>query len=213
MRTLLVMIFQDILVLHREALKFFKQRCMGGIKWILPNAKALPLTHMIVWKQFFQATWKGFVSKIQGLKDSLRHHRQLIESRATIVEIEEIRSLRRTTEAKLDNLQKADMARRKAAVFRWLSSADTEVVHERHLKARSDNHNAGQWLLDDHRFQKWFDPVYCSTPLLWMNGKPGAGAYNLKMDHIRDTYTNDNKARRFSLLGWLMKPERLLEYQ
>lgn len=129
------------------------------------------------------------------------------------MEIEEIRSLRRTTEAKLDNLQKADMARRKAAVFRWLSSADTEVVHERHLKARSNDPNAGQWLLDDHRFQKWFDPVYCSTPLLWMNGKPGAGAYHLEMDHIRDTYTNNKKARRFSLLGWLMKPERLLEYQ
>lgn len=43
MRILLVMIFQDILVLHREALKFFKQRCKGGIKWTLPNAKALPL--------------------------------------------------------------------------------------------------------------------------------------------------------------------------
>lgn len=175
MRTLLVMIFQDILALHREALKFFKQKCEGEKKSSLANAETLMLIHKSVWKQLFQATWKGFVLKVQDLKDSLSRHRQLVESRATIVEIEEIRSLRRTTEAKLESLQKADMARRKAAIFRWLSSADSEVIHERHLKARSDNLTAGQWLLDDHRFQKWFDPVYCSTPLLWMNGKPGAG--------------------------------------
>ncbi|KAL7953179.1 hypothetical protein V8C34DRAFT_297701 [Trichoderma compactum] len=95
MRTLLVILFQDILVLHREALKFFKQK---------------------LWRQLFQATWKGFVLKVQDLKDSLGRYRQLIESRVTIVEIEEMRSLRRTTEAKLNSLQKADIARRKAAV-------------------------------------------------------------------------------------------------
>ncbi|KAI0376807.1 hypothetical protein F5Y04DRAFT_273551 [Hypomontagnella monticulosa] len=154
MRSLLVMIFEDILAFHKEALRYFKKN---------------------LWKQLFQATWKGFVSKIENLRDNMRRHRQLIESRATLIQFEAVQTHRRLTEVKFQEMYEADLTRRRAAVLLWLSPANVEEIHERHTLARSGNPSAGQWLMSDNRFQKWFDPLYCSTPLLWLNGKPGAG--------------------------------------
>lgn len=60
----------------------------------------------------------------------------------------------------------------------WLSSPNIEAAHEQHVKARSSNPTSCRWILGDDSFQRWFDRVYCSTPLLWINGKPGAGKLN-----------------------------------
>ncbi|KAI2470710.1 hypothetical protein F4781DRAFT_421113 [Annulohypoxylon bovei var. microspora] len=154
MRSLLVAIFTDILTFHKDALRFFRQK---------------------LWKQLFDATWKGFVSKVENLKETMKCYRRLIEGRATLVEFEEVQNLRRITEANFQDLYKADLTRRREAVLRWLSPGELEYIHERHVTARCNNPVAGKWLISHANFQKWFDPLYCSTPLLWLNGKPGAG--------------------------------------
>ncbi|RYP68514.1 hypothetical protein DL769_005502 [Monosporascus sp. CRB-8-3] len=79
----------------------------------------------------------------------------------------------------------ADLARRRKAVFQWLSPANSESIHERHAAARSSYPNSGRWLLNDHRFQKWLHPVFCSIPLLWLSGKPGAVLASLVIDEAR----------------------------
>ncbi|KAI1358262.1 hypothetical protein F5Y08DRAFT_333252 [Xylaria arbuscula] len=118
---------------------------------------------------------KGFEGKIDDIKQNLSRHCYLVESRANLVEFQQIRDSQRYSDARLLELRDQGLSRRRESVLRWLSAASIEAVHEGHVHARSENPDAGLWLLNDPHFQKWFDPIFCSTPLLWLNGIPGAG--------------------------------------
>ncbi|KAH8789515.1 hypothetical protein F5882DRAFT_354269 [Hyaloscypha sp. PMI_1271] len=154
MGTALFMIFQDILEFHREALGFFKRR---------------------KWERLFQSSWRGFNSKINGLRDKMQQHRRLIESQAGIVEFEEIQKIRKLAEVEFQNARDADLDRRRSKVLQWLSPASSETIQEGCEKARSEYPRTGEWLLTDDKFSKWFHPNFCSNPLLWLSGIPGAG--------------------------------------
>ncbi|KAI1076452.1 hypothetical protein F5B20DRAFT_556101 [Whalleya microplaca] len=154
MRTVLGLIYQDILEFHREAIKHFKQR---------------------LWKQLFQATWRGFTVKIEHLKENLRRHKQLIESHATIVQFEEVQRLRDDAKRNFKSHQAAEKDRRRLRIMQWLSPFNNENLQDQYRETRSICGNAGHWLLNDLRFQRWFSSSQCLSPLLWLNGIPGAG--------------------------------------
>lgn len=137
---------------------------------------------VIVWKQLFQAAWRGFGAKITVIRDSLRRKKKLIESRVAIVQyeeiqklVEEIRNLTKTAEAELKERKTKDLMQKRQAVNAWLSPPKMQSIHERHVAVRSQDPEAGRWLLEKSLFQQWLDPVYCVTTVLWLNGKPGAG--------------------------------------
>ena len=105
----------------------------------------------------------------------MRRHRHLVESQASIVQFEETLKLRRLAESKFQDLQEEFVRRRWPDVQRWLSAYNSKIQHRLCAKAKADCPGSGQWLLNDIRFKSWFDAIYCSTPLLWLNGIPGAG--------------------------------------
>ncbi|KAK4220734.1 hypothetical protein QBC38DRAFT_493568 [Podospora fimiseda] len=153
-QSVLVMIYQDILSFQLEALRYFEQKS---------------------WRHLFNSTWKDFPWTIKRLEDNFSCHRRLILGTPSLTELEQIRHQRRLEEAAFEERRRAEFDRRKRAVVQWLSPADSATTHEKHQAARANTLNSGQWLLNHRRFQDWFDPKYCQTPLLWMNGKPGAG--------------------------------------
>jgi len=57
----------------------------------------------------------------------------------------------------------------------WLSAASSDVDQENAAKVREDYPNTGRWLLKQDLVRSWCDPRSSSIPLLWLNGKPGAG--------------------------------------
>ncbi|KAI6553144.1 hypothetical protein MCOR04_010777 [Pyricularia oryzae] len=154
MRQLLVLIYEDILRFQLLALRYFRKK---------------------MWKQLFVASWGGFKSEIKLLKDNLGRHRRLIESRASLTQFEEVLNIRANAEKYFKELKDGENRRRREVVFRWLSSADVEAVHEQRVDARAWSSQSCSWLLQAQLFQHWFDPMYCQTPLLWLNGKPGSG--------------------------------------
>ncbi|KAI1387872.1 uncharacterized protein F4822DRAFT_294625 [Hypoxylon trugodes] len=169
MKIVLVQIYEDILEFHRETIKYLKQR---------------------LWKQLFQATWRGFTVKIQHLKDNLRRHRSLIESHATIVQFEEIQRLRDCAKREFEAHSRAETDRRRQRVVQWLSAFNAEGLQCKYREMRSISGDAGRWLITDSRFQKWLDPHRCQWPLLWINGIPGAGKTILAsviVDEVRCT--------------------------
>ncbi|KAH9427153.1 hypothetical protein MCOR02_012446 [Pyricularia oryzae] len=109
MRQLLVLIYEDILRFQLLALRYFRKK---------------------MWKQLFVASWGGFKSEIKLLKDNLGRHRRLIESRASLTQFEEVLNIRANAEKYFKELKDGENRRRREAVFRWLSSADVEAVHE-----------------------------------------------------------------------------------
>ncbi|KLU87314.1 hypothetical protein MAPG_06315 [Magnaporthiopsis poae ATCC 64411] len=154
MRQLLVLIYQDILTFQLLALQFFRKK---------------------MWKKLFLASWNGFKSDINQLKENLARHRRLIESRASLTQFEETQSIRLAAEENLRRTNEDAQRRRRRDVFRWLRSPDMDAFHERHARARGWSTQSCAWLLQDPAFKDWFDPNFCQTPLLWLNGKPGAG--------------------------------------
>jgi hypothetical protein len=109
----------------------------------------------------------------------MRQHKHLVESQASIVEFEAIQKLRKLAEVEFQGIRDADLDRRHSKVLQWLSPASSNVIQEGCEKARLDYQGTGHWLLKDDRFKKWFDPDFCSNPLLWLTGIPGSGNRNL----------------------------------
>ena len=105
----------------------------------------------------------------------MQQHRLLIESQVSIVEFEEIQKVRKIAEIESQNAKHADLDRRRMKVLQWLSPASSETIQEGCEKAREDYPGTGQWLFTNDKFSKWFHPDFCSSPLLWLSGIPGAG--------------------------------------
>ncbi|KAF4976357.1 hypothetical protein FZEAL_6955 [Fusarium zealandicum] len=186
MQSLLVMIYQDILTFHAKALRYFRQQ---------------------VWKQLFKANWKGFSSEIVLIKENLRRHKQLIEGRASLIEFEQMKNCRAEAEAHFREMKETETRRRRSSVFQWLSTPNVEAVHERHVNARSLDPQSCRWILADSIFQQWFDPLYCSNPLLWINGKPGAGKSVLTSMVIEEAKQIDSVSVAFFYCSYV-DPER-----
>ncbi|OJD34180.1 zinc finger protein [Diplodia corticola] len=154
-------LYTDILEFHCKALKHFRQRA---------------------WKQLFHATWKTFRANFDGILSNLRFHRELLDSQVTLVGVQEtakatqeLREMRRSLEAQWQQTQNEEAERRKRAVTRWLSVEDITIDHDDALAVLEKNPQSGSWLFQQDLIRDWLDPQSFAEPLLWINGKPGAG--------------------------------------
>ena len=125
-----------------------------------------------MWQQFFQALWKSFDAEFAAILRNLREHLVLIEAQATVAQFAEIIATRSLVELGINSQREDEMRRRRVIVHQWLAAANYGADQETYVKIRQ---GTGQWLLQKNRFRSWFDPDFCSTHMLWMNGIPGAG--------------------------------------
>jgi hypothetical protein len=132
-----------------------------------------------VWKQVFLAAWKGFTLKLNGIKENMARHRRLIESRASLMQYEEVRKIRQQEEEETERTRQTDKRRRHQEVMQWLSPFIPDDLQESYRAIRAICPDAGRWFLETPKVQDWLSPRYCSTPLLWLNGIPGAGEHLL----------------------------------
>lgn len=85
--------------------------------------------------------------------------------------------------------QQAEQNRR-IAIANWLSAADSNSDYRAAASIRYETPNSGQWMLQQDLMKRWLDPKYPLQPLLWINGKPGAGKTvlaSLIIDQCRKT--------------------------
>lgn len=120
------------------------------------------------------ATWTGFVKKITHLVSNLKEHKRLIESRATIMQLQETIAIRKRVEAGFSDELKAEQDRQRDEAKAWLSGFDNSGEQSRYREARICP-GSGEWLLNDNKFENWHSFDFCTTPLLWLTGIPGAG--------------------------------------
>lgn len=170
MRQVLRLQYEDILNFHWKAMKYFKQRSMFH-----KNSLQSTLLTCIVWKQLFRALWRSFNTQFGEIIRNLEKHRLLIESQASITQFAEILSTRESTETVLENQRKEEIRKQRELVYQWLSAANYEGDQETYTKTRRAYPGTGKWLLRHNRFHSWFDPDFCSNPLVWLTGIPGAG--------------------------------------
>jgi len=64
---------------------------------------------------------------------------------------------------------------KRIAVINWLSAADADADQVAFSAARQDIPDTGRWILDHLHIKTWLDRTQSTIPIVWLNGKPGAG--------------------------------------
>ncbi|KAK2606195.1 hypothetical protein QQS21_003366 [Conoideocrella luteorostrata] len=149
------LIYEDILKFHQLALQYFQQ----------PK-----------WEQLFETTWGIHKSRLHDITSSIARHRSLIESKASMPQIQESNILQQREHHQREEELDTERLGRLQAVNKWLKPTDVETDQVCYSRIRSECPGSGRWLLKKTSFQEWFDPRYpVIPPLLWLNGIPGAG--------------------------------------
>ena len=179
LQQLLVFIYKDILEFHRRALKVFRQP--GVLTQSKIQIVTLTARHE-AWKQLFHATWKTFRANFDTIISNLDSHRKRLDSQALVVGVQEtirtlneLREIRQAVQAKSQEYEEEDQRNRRCKVVSWLSAADIESDHDGYLEAQQESGINGEWLFEHNIISSWADRNSICAPLLWINGKPGAG--------------------------------------
>lgn len=173
---ILVFMYEDILEFHRRALNYFQKPSRSSIG--PPLVLTMLLLTRLVWKKLYHATWKTFKTRLSGLIESMSQHRSLIERQAQLSEIEEARKAREINEANFQVTFEAQDHFRRQAVNNWFRAPSVESDQHHFFGMRAQYPQTGRWLLELENFKQWFDPQFPTIPpLLWLNGKPGAGKF------------------------------------
>lgn len=136
----------------------------------------------------FRACWKTFRSRFRPVLENFRRHKALVGTQASLYQFEEIQRMRVTAEAEFQALREAEDLRRRSAVQDWLSAANTELDQEIKATVRADYPGVCRWILDNKNVQAWRGSSSRSSPLLWVNGIPGAGKQTNALIHFHRPY-------------------------
>jgi len=148
----------------------------------------------IAWRQVFQATWRGLNARITLISQTLRQHRNLVESQTAASQFADFQSHRLATQTEFEAQRKQRQDDARFKVRQWLCIGDSVTRQSEVLKLR--HVQTAEWLLHNPLFQRWFSLDHCSDPLLWLTGMPGAGTYTNFV--LQSSKTKLHQAKLFS---------------
>lgn len=137
----------------------------------------------------FKVLWKDYKRVIENILYRMRSYKLPIEdiTRATYVDAEqisretlEIRRVLQQMDKEALEFEKAEIEWHESnflAVRDWIAASQTETEHSNICLDRSQYQNTGDWILENIQVREWMnaDPDELSNPILWINGRPGAG--------------------------------------
>jgi hypothetical protein len=129
----------------------------------------------LAWKQLFTATWKDFQASFKPILGDILRHRELIESTASLERLQEARDARLQSQTKFAAIELGQNHTKMLDVIQWLSATDSDTDQEVFTSTRHDIPDTGRWILNETKVKSWLDPNQSSVPIIWLNGKPGAG--------------------------------------
>lgn len=178
--------YTDILEFHGRAYKFFRQR--GKLNDDHSSVQLLRKRAISpsAWKLVFDSLWKSFSLRFQGIIESLRKHRDLIDAEANSISIAEAKTWRSEQigligqwrakqDAEIDRLERERLTTQTREAVAWLGAGEEQDNKlTKCLKAcRAANDH---WVLKEPTILLWLGQSReCSVA--WLNGKPGAGEF------------------------------------
>lgn len=173
MLVVLPAVLEDILETHGRLVAYFKQRSWS----ILLALVERPYTDnkTLAWREMFQANRRYLELEFSGLCEML--HKQLTSQRDGPKHdaVTDVQAFRQNLRNEHQDSQEEQLHIRRTQVQQWLCPIDSELRHKDIMQIIYPG--TGEWLLRDHTFQQWSSLDYCANPLLWLNGKPGAGPW------------------------------------
>lgn len=133
--------------------------------------------------------WKTFHLRFQGILESLRKHRDLIDAEANAIDIAEAKAWRSTQmdhirQWRLDrayDIEKTERERLAAQTKEaaaWFGANEGQEDIFASFSSACDASN-GHWVLKDRTVVSWLDQGGRDYSVVWLNGKPGAGESRL----------------------------------
>lgn len=131
--------------------------------------------------------WKDFKTRFQHILDGLRRHRELIESQANLLHIQQYQQDRSNMLDALNRIEAAELQKKYVAVMEWVSGAQTKLDHDSACEARSEFPESGSWILKKPELEDWKEAEIPMKSVLWLNGIPGAGMLTLLLQRLTST--------------------------
>ena len=138
----------------------------------------------LAWKIVFESLWKTFHLRFQGILESLRKHRDLIDQEAHAINIAEskawrndqlsqIRQWRTEQDDRIQRVEKERLATNTRDAITWLNVGEdqNDVIAKLLNKYHGTNTH---WALEEANVLSWLGKG-AESPVLWLNGKPGSG--------------------------------------
>src|SRR5947208_3650562 len=144
---------------------------------------------LTAWKHLFHSSWKTFRTQFQYILNSLRRHKNLVESQAGLVAVMESQRARAVAEKHFEEDEKAERSRRSIAVIEKIRPPNCQVDQDCAAETRHES-QTGQWILQHKQVKDWMNSQSTMNPLLWLNGIPGAGkllcsTFSQRQSHVR----------------------------
>lgn len=140
---------------------------------------------LAAWKHLYHATWKTFQRDFGLIIDKLEEHKADIHRHSSLAQFEERQRAQAFAEATFRSLLEDEESRRRIAVINWLNATGMMDIQARIADLRADHPETGQWLLRKLALRSWMDFRTRCSPLLWLNGIPGAGKIFEKAFQVR----------------------------
>ena len=152
------------------------------------------LTVESVWQRFFKSVWKGFSTEFSGILKNLERHKGFVEdcmqisymetSSDAMARIEAASAAQyRQYQSDLDEIRKQLACLIKDEeqthlnnIREWLAVESQSLSdHDAYQNIRKEYSTTTSWILDHDTVKDWIASDNPPTPLVWMNGIPGAG--------------------------------------
>jgi hypothetical protein len=143
------------------------------------------LIYILGWHILFVSLWKDFRARFSGIIESLKAQRDFVDREAMSLHIVEAKNSQATLQNEIQQRQKfsnemLDVTEKNLKIAQlhhsvaWLGVDDKlqEIELEKHSHRRHPE--TCQWLISESKIKAWIENN-TKSPLLWMNGKPGAG--------------------------------------
>lgn len=141
------------------------------------------------WKMVFESLWKTFNLRFQAILESLRRHRDLVDQEANAINIaesklwrdEQLKQIRQWRVEHDEHLQKTErerLATQMREAVTWLNATHDQEDVLAKLSRKYDG-TEGHWALKERTIVSFIDSSR-DSPVVWLNGKPGAGESDTK---------------------------------
>jgi hypothetical protein len=137
------------------------------------------------WHLLFLSLWKDFGSRFKSIIESLEKQREFVDIEALSIDIveakesrkraqEEIHERKKRYQEFLDYNEKNTRISQLQYAVDWLSVNDSIQDNEYERISHRRHDATCQWIAEEPSINVWMKDD-TKAPLLWLNGKPGAG--------------------------------------
>ena len=180
-QSVLAGIYIAILDFHQRSYKFFQRR---GTLFSSERNRPL-LTFIPAWHLIFLSLWRDFRARFRGIINTIEKHRDFIDKEASSIDMVEDRAARtrilddiaRRQRQSAANLDSDDIQKRLVQLqssTSWLAIDDKSQEAERERRSTMRHPGTFEWIENVTEMKSWLRDDE-SEPIVWLNGKPGAG--------------------------------------